>query len=258
MNSDLLRAPARVSYHEGVLLDSDDFKDDQQHHRQRLAGVLARLHGSGTVAGLKVEKVAKGDPLPDGKLAEEDRIVVQPGVAIDRLGRLLEVPTPRCLRVDGWIEGIASAGSAVLRPLVSGSERWLVADVFLRYLEIPHGLRPGFPERGQDATDAIVNSRLTDGFELLLAPRSSENGTPPVPKKPFDPAPGTRQELLAAVYNGYQPSTGPGEYPVAPMDDTPAGKPAKKLSDSLQQPFIDHQRLCMNHPTAGGVAMNRW
>jgi hypothetical protein len=214
-----------------MLLDSSDFKDEQQHHRRRLAGVLARLHGCGTVAGLKVEKIAKGDPLPGGKTADEDKLAVQPGVAIDRAGRPLEVPTTRCLRLDRWFNAIAAAGPAVLQPLLTGAERRLVADVFLRYLEVPHSLRPGFPKAGQDATDAIVSSRLTDGFELLLAPRSAENGTPPVPARPYQPAPGTRQELLAAIYNAYQPVSGPGEYPVAPMNDTPAGTPIQKLSE---------------------------
>lgn len=231
MNADLLQVPPRVSYHEGMLLDSSDFKVEQQHHRRRLAGVLARLHGCGTVAGLKVEKISKGDPLPGGKVADEDKIIVQPGVAIDRAGRPLEVPTACCLRLNRWFEAVAGAGPAVLQPLVTGSERRLVADVFLRYLEVPNGLRPSFPEAGMDATDAIVSSRLTDGFELLLAPRSAESGAPPVPKRPYQPAPATRQELLAALYNAYQPVSGPGEYPVAPLNDTPAGAPIKKLSE---------------------------
>lgn len=233
MNSDLLRVPPRVSYREGMLLDASDFTDEQQYHRQRLAGVLARLHGSGTVAGLKVEGIKRGDALPGGQTADDDRLKVLPGVAVDRLGRLLEVPSARCLRLGRWFDAVATAGPAVIRPLVLGAEHWLVADVFLRYLECPRGLRPGFPELGQDATDAVVAARLQDGFELLLAPRSSESAgvPPPVPKPPFQPAPTTRKELLAAIYDGYQPAVGPAEYPVAPMDDTPAGTPIRKLAE---------------------------
>lgn len=233
MNSDIFQVPPRVSYHEGMLLDSSDFLDEQNYHRQRLAEVLGRLHGSGTVAGLKVEALKKGDPVPGGTPQTEDEIRVQPGLAVDRLGRLIEIPNARCLRIGKWFDAIAPAGSAVLKPFVPvAPERWLVADVFLRYLECPQGLRPGFPEAGADATDAIVAARLKDGFELVLAPRSSEvNGVePPLPKKPFQPAPANRNELLKAVYAAYTPAD-PIEYPTAPMDDTPAGTPAKKLAD---------------------------
>jgi hypothetical protein len=234
MNADIVQVPPRVSYRPGMLLDASDFSDEQNYHRQRLAEVLARLHGSGTVAGLRVEANKKGDPLPDGTAVDEDRILVQPGFAVDRLGRLLEVPSARCLRLDNWFAAVATAGPAVLRPLTVGAgERWLVGDVFLRYLECPQGLRPSFPEAGQDATDAVVAARLKDGFELVLAPRSSETAgvPPPLPKKPFQPAPGTRRDLLDAIYGSYTRAEAPGEYPIAPMDDTPAGIPIKKLND---------------------------
>lgn len=233
MNADPLRVQSRVSYHEGMLLDASDFTNEQQYHRGRLAIVLARLHGSGTVAGLKVEGIKKGDPVPGGKTAEEDHLGVLPGIAVDRMGRLVEIPAARCLRLDRWFNAVATAGSNVLKPLTVGTQRWLVADVFLRYLECPNGLRPSFPSAGQDATDAVVAARVQDGFELVLAPRSSETAgvPPPLPRQPSQPAPTTRKELLAAIYAGYQPATGPEEYPVAPMDDTPAGTPIKKLAD---------------------------
>ena len=234
MNADILQVPPRVSYRQGMLLDASDFSDEQNYHRQRLAEVLARLHGSGTVAGLKVVASHKGDPLPGGTTEQEDELKVEPGFAVDRRGRLLEVPTARCLRLDKWFAAVATAGSAVLKPLtVAAAERWLVGDVFLRYLECPQGLRPSFPEAGEDATDAVVAARLKDGFELLLAPRSSETAgvAPPLPKKPFHPPPGTRKDLLEAIYGSYQPAAEPVEYPAAPMDNTPAGTPIKKLSE---------------------------
>jgi hypothetical protein len=224
--------PVRPSYHEGMLLDASDFQDEQTYHRGRLAEVLRRLHGFGTVAGLKVEPIKKGDALPDGTKATEDTIKVNPGIAVDRPGRLLEVPNARCLRLDKWFAAVAVAGSAVLKPFTSGAERWLVSDVFLRYLECPKGLRPAFPEAGGDATDAVVAARLEDGFELLLAPRSSETAgqEPPLPKKLFGQAPATRRQLLDSIYASYTQAD-PVEYPIAPKDDTPAGTPAKKLEE---------------------------
>src|SRR5438093_772650 len=118
MNTDKLTLPPRglpprVSYHNGMLLDADDFSEEQKYHRERLADVLARLHGSGTVAGLKVERIAKGAPMPDGGIADEELIVVHPGLAVDRLGRLLDVPRRRYLGVDKCFTSVATAAAAV-------------------------------------------------------------------------------------------------------------------------------------------------
>ena len=44
----------RPTYHDGMLLEADDFLHEQEYHRKRLANALLRLHGAGTVAGLRV------------------------------------------------------------------------------------------------------------------------------------------------------------------------------------------------------------
>lgn len=246
--------PTRVSYHTGMLLDESDFTAEQNYHRQRLADVLARLHGSGTVAGLKVEGVAKGAPLPSGQNAAEDTLAVHPGLAVDRVGRLIEVPSARCLRLDQWLPGIAAAGANVLKPLELGGKRWLVADVFLRYLECRNGLQPGFPTTGVDATDAIVAARITDEFELVLAPRSSESAgqPPPLPKRPFQPAPANRRALLDALYARYDAPAELLEYPVAPNDNTPAGTPAKKLAEKTAV-FLSRVLIRLTDPPASNL-----
>jgi hypothetical protein len=216
-----------------MLLDAQDFSDEQSHHRQRLSAVLARLHGAGTVAGLRAVAVRSGEALPDGTVASEDRVLVEPGLAVDREGRLIEVPTARTLRVGPWFEGIRVTPASVLKPLVVGAaQRWFVADVFLRYTEFRQGLRPTFPERGVDATDAVSPARLKDGFELLLVPRSAETPgvPPPLPRPAFRPAPTTRDELLKAVYDAYR-LPAPVEYPVEPTDGSLAGVTVRKLAD---------------------------
>src|SRR5437870_11525741 len=86
--------PDRVFYATGTLLDAADFSAEQMYHRGRLARALTYLHGSGTVAGLKVEwerpLMAGADPkFPAGR---EETLRVHPGMAIDRLGRIIEVP----------------------------------------------------------------------------------------------------------------------------------------------------------------------
>ena len=110
--------PDRPFYAAGVLLDAPDFTAEQLYHRGRLARSLAYLHGSGTVSGLRVvfesalEPGATAPPNPDipGDIertypeGREARILVQPGLAIDRLGRLIEVPGPACLRLAPWLK----------------------------------------------------------------------------------------------------------------------------------------------------------
>src|SRR6185295_14689509 len=91
--------PDRVNYATGTLLGADDFLDEQSYHRGRLARALAALHGSGvtlpgiatgfgfaggTVLGLRVDWV-KAAP------NQEEELELTPGLAIDRLGRLIEV-----------------------------------------------------------------------------------------------------------------------------------------------------------------------
>ena len=83
--------PERVNYATGVLLDAQDFRDEQSYHRGRLAQALRHLVGFGTVAGLRVTAPGIGDA--------ERELTVAPGLAIDRHGRMIEVGEPQCIRL---------------------------------------------------------------------------------------------------------------------------------------------------------------
>src|SRR5262245_17321083 len=85
----------RPAYATGILLDAADFTDEQTYHRGRLARALAFVAGGGTAAGLEVVYVAASGDQPE-------EIQVNAGLAIDRLGRLIEVPRPACLRLANW------------------------------------------------------------------------------------------------------------------------------------------------------------
>jgi hypothetical protein len=74
--------PERVNYATGVLLDAADFRDEQTYHRGRLARALRYLVGFGTIAGLRV--------VPPAATDAELELRVEPGLAIDRYGRLIE------------------------------------------------------------------------------------------------------------------------------------------------------------------------
>jgi hypothetical protein len=220
--------PTRVAYRNGILLDSSDFQQEQSYHRGQLARALARLHGFGTIAGLKVEYFAAGTPRPeDNQPRTEEELVVQPGIALDRAGRLVEVKSRQCLRLARWFAHQISLPGADLAPHRGpGNQRHFVGDLFLRFIECPQGLRPGFPEPAADSTDALVPSRTHEGFELILTPRDCDPAEqlPALPALRFpSAAPADRRATLDAIYAAYTPpgSDGAGrEYPPGFPDDT--------------------------------------
>lgn len=192
--------PERLHYALGALLDEEDFRAEQAYHRGRLGRALAYLHGAGTVAGLNVES----DPIEG-----EGIIKVSPGLAVDRLGRLIEVGRPRCLRLDRWYQyqladdtgrdllsrsvrpfrqNLMSAsclGSSVCCPEPDETpERWvIVVDLFARFVVCERGKQPAFATGAFDALDAIAPSRLRDSSCLELVIRTE--GAVPVPTSPF-------------------------------------------------------------------------
>ena len=60
----------RPVYATGMLLDAQDFLDEQTYHRSQLARALGAVAGSGTLAGLRVEHRPAVDTGPDA--APED------------------------------------------------------------------------------------------------------------------------------------------------------------------------------------------
>jgi hypothetical protein len=175
-------APERTAYATGMLLDAQDFVDEQTYHRGRLARALALLGGGGTVAGLEVKYRAAAAQRPE-------EIEVAPGVAIDALGRLVEIQRPACLRLAVWFEGERALddGDTLRRAALGGLERFaspraraagalparaLVADVYVRFVACERGLTPSFAAGPFDALDAVTASRVRDAYELHLVPRT--------------------------------------------------------------------------------------
>ena len=189
----------RLHYAMGVLLDATDFDAEQAYHRGRLARALAYLHGFGTVAGLK----AGHKPPTPGPEAEE--ITVDAGLAVDQFGRLIEVSTDACLKLDRWYWqdglpldafGVFNAADFNLSPGVGGvPATGVVADLFLRFRGCQRGKTPAFAVGPFDATDAVVPSRLRDEYELRLVPRKQSNPPPVVP--PTSTFPDTSEANLA-------------------------------------------------------------
>ncbi|MDZ4797557.1 MAG: hypothetical protein SGI92_05300 [Bryobacteraceae bacterium] len=162
--------PDRVFYATGAMLGAEDFSAEQTYHRGRLARAAKYLHGSGTLAGLNVEyKPAAG--------TVEEEIVVHPGIAIDRLGRMIEVPSDACIRLGRWYR---SQQTGDLFQGFHAADGGVLVDLFVRFVPCERSRTPAFASGPFDALDAVVPSRLRDAYRLELVIRK-EPGAPPLP-----------------------------------------------------------------------------
>src|SRR5690606_29349905 len=186
----------RLNYVQGMLLDAASFGDEQLYHRGRLARALAYLFGTGTVAGLEVRYQNA-----DGR----DEIEVSPGLCIDPLGRLIDVPRPWCVDLVPWLAAQRDADLADSWLTELPAPPMLIADVFVRFVECERRLSPAFASGPYDALDAVAPARLRDGFELALVIRTEtelrraalDNGDPPpLPEIPAPDANARALELL--------------------------------------------------------------
>lgn len=229
----------RLSYATGMLLDAQDFSDEQTYHRGRLARALAFLAGPGTLAGLEVQHVP-------ATATQGEEIRVQPGLAIDRMGRLIELPRPACLRLPRWYDAAAAtlvqaryedlAGFASTRMTEDAPAlpaRAVVADVFLRFAACRRGVAPSFAHGPFDSLNAVSTSRLRDAYELLLVPRpgldDEYSGLPLPPGGEAISDPGAtaverRNALQDAILQGWEGSGhAGGSGGLAPLPEQPAG-----------------------------------
>lgn len=192
-----LPPPERVNYATGVLLDAEDFRDEQTYHRARQANLLRALAGFGTLAGLRVER-------PDDDDAERE-LRVAAGFAIDRLGRLVEVTSPQCIRLSRWF---AAQPTALLRAAIqAGPPKAVIVDVFLSTRDCARGKTPAFATGPFDALDAIVPARLSESALLEIVPRI-EAAPIPAPKNFWPGAEATDAEKLEAVLGSYEQGNG--------------------------------------------------
>jgi hypothetical protein len=192
----------RVHYATGILLSDEDFRAEQVYHRGRLARSLQYLHGVGTVAGLRVSYLPRVEPGVD-EPGRDEQILVDAGLAVDYRGRLIELRTARCIRLERWYAELAEREPdrlAAARQEVSiQADRsnpdgtparpqtvtltGVVVDVFLRFLVCEVGRTPAFASGPFDAIDAVQPSRLGDSTEVLFTPRIDAN--PGYPRDPY-------------------------------------------------------------------------
>jgi hypothetical protein len=105
-------------------------------------------------------------------------IEVTPGLAIDRVGRMIEVPRTVCIRIQPWLtnQTISDLNTA----LHSGN---ILVDVFATFVPCTQGVTPCFATQDDyDATDAFSPNRLLDSFAMQLVLRNDAD-----PLTPQDP-----------------------------------------------------------------------
>jgi len=197
--------PDRVHYATGVLLGAEDFQAEQDYHRGRLARALAYAMGHGTLAGLEVmhQPAREADETTP---ARSEGLLVTPGMAIDRIGRLIEVATPRCLRLAQWYQ--AQPAQQLREAWHDSGNLWtdspagVAADLFIRFVVCERGKTPAFACDSFDSFDSITAARLRDGFEIGMFLRAESSPALPEPQWPdFDNNPETLRE---AIYNAWR------------------------------------------------------
>ncbi len=181
-NNDVLNPPSppnRVYYSTGRMLGVEDFQADQDYHRGRLARALLQLFGTGTVSGLNV---TIGNDPGDGSL----EVQVSPGMAIDRVGRIIEVPRQVCIRIKNWYAQVSPANT--LHQAFDGTN--VMVDVFATFVPCTRGATPCFASQDDyDATDAFSPNRWLDSFAMQLVPRTDiTDATQKLPRDPWSAA----------------------------------------------------------------------
>jgi hypothetical protein len=125
--------------------------------------------------------------------AAELEIMVTPGLAIDRVGRLIEVPQTVCIFLQPWMtsQSVSDLDSA----LHSGN---VLVDVFATFVPCTQGVTPSFATQDDyDATDAFSANRLLDSFSMQLVLRTDQN--PLLPQDPWSGAGAVPSSVSATV-----------------------------------------------------------
>ena len=105
-------------------------------------------------------------------------VQVTEGVAVDRAGRIIEVPRAVCVPIADWL---AAQTASDLNAALKGTN--VVIDVFATFVGCTRGVTPCFATQDDyDATDAFSPNRLLDSFAMQLVLRTDAS-----PKLPQDP-----------------------------------------------------------------------
>lgn len=161
MSGGLLVAPERNNYFYGKLMDVAQFSKEQSYVNQKRWLLNRLLFGSGVVCGLDIIV----DPQASGRLR------LQPGIALDALGREIIVPEPVRFNPRQLTD---EKGHPVGDPLKIGS-----VDVCLNYVEKRTDLVPVMVA-DCDAPGHCAASTIREGFRVIVREADPK---PPKPHK---------------------------------------------------------------------------
>lgn len=220
-------SPERVYYSTGRMLGVEDFQAEEDYHRGRLARALMQVCGAGTVSGLLVQS----DGNADGTKLE---ITVSSGIAIDYVGRIIEVPNTVCIVPQNWLNQYVQAwqqqqsgNSPGTAPIADPNtaihdSKNLMIDVFVSFAGCSRGVTPSFASQDNyDSTDAFTANRTLDSFAMQLVLRTDSS-----PKTPIDPwasfgaLPNPAQLRQSILAGGLFPSGPRPEFPSSNFDQT--------------------------------------
>jgi len=170
-------------------------------------GMLGEPLGSIPLGG-KVS-IAKRDSHDTTDVELEERITVQPGLAIDRHGRLIEVSKPFCLRLNRWF--LSQETEKLENARHEGTTNAVVADLFVRFVTCEHGKTPAFASGPFNSLDAITAARLRDYFEFFMVLRPKTLPLP-MPVSPWEsiadvPSEDRKAALNEAVLSSWRGGT---------------------------------------------------
>lgn len=241
-------SPQRVAYAIGRMLGAEDFQAEQNYHRNRLARVT-RMLGTGTVFGLNV--TCKTDPN-----ADNIEVRVEPGMAIDRAGRLIEVQNAVCIRLKKFLDGQSDSDLSLSLKDAGDKTMQLVSDVFVRFVECDRGKTPAFADNDYDATDAFTANRTLDGFRMELVLRKD---AAKLPVDPWDKVT-AKGSVTAATVDSVKTMlltakavdmTEPQEYPEGYDDPTAVFLArvgvAGKSTGAGKKPALDYSKINVNN-----------
>jgi hypothetical protein len=233
----------RVSHQPGMLLGLEAVRSEQDYHRRRLTRHAYWLHGSGTVAGLRVSLDATdpGNDTDDTPV----RLLVGPGIGLDGLGREVSVSEPHGLDLRAWLE-TQHATPALWDQLISDghdstrNQLWL--KVTMRYRDTPSGLQPVLATEVNAGTDPVRPSRMSDGVLFELRPELPP--ATPGRQHPFAAHAGLRD------FASIEPGLGPLDRAHLAAATTPAETRQLELASRLLFAFNpDNQALVARRDT---------
>ena len=155
-----LRPDQRVNYTRGMVLGLAEFLQEQQYGREHDYLDHRGLVGYGTVSGLHVgaERLA----------ADRDWMVrVEPGVAVDQLGRTVAVRSAQCARLGAWLaaQDQATPGAVASHIGLSGE---LAVYVVAAYAECLDDLVPLPGQPCSSSGQSSAASRIRDAWAIAL------------------------------------------------------------------------------------------